>query len=69
MRATASPAAMQRFVDTTDLYTQASLRQTVNRSVDQVPTVEDFIQLRRDTSAVKMGLGKCIDVVIILVSR
>ncbi|CAE6445271.1 unnamed protein product [Rhizoctonia solani] len=54
MRANATPATIQRFVDSSDLYTQAILQQTVNRSADEVPTVEGFIQLRRDTSAVKM---------------
>ncbi|QRV91530.1 terpene synthase [Ceratobasidium sp. AG-Ba] len=54
MRANSSPATIKRFVDASDLYTQAILQQTVNRSVDDVPTVEEFIELRRDTSAVKM---------------
>lgn len=54
MRDNSSAATIQRFVDASDLYTQAILQQTVNRSVDEVPTVEEFIQLRRDTSAVKM---------------
>jgi hypothetical protein len=58
MRANSSPGTIQRFVDSADLYTQAILQQTVNRSVDEVPTVEEFIQLRRDTSAVKMVFGK-----------
>lgn len=49
---------MKRFVDATDHYGQAILQQVVNRSADQVPTVEEFIQLRRDTSAVKMVFGK-----------
>lgn len=57
MRANATPATIQRFVDSADLYTQAILQQTVNRSADEVPTVEEFIQLRRDTSAVKMVFG------------
>ncbi|KAG8700219.1 hypothetical protein FRC09_006100 [Ceratobasidium sp. 395] len=54
MRANSTPGTIKRFVDSADLYTQAILQQTVNRSVDDVPTVEEFIQLRRDTSAVKM---------------
>lgn len=55
MRPKASPAAMQRLIDATDLYTRASLQQTANRSIDVVPTVEEFIQLRRDSSAVKLA--------------
>ncbi|KAG8730140.1 hypothetical protein FRC12_020472 [Ceratobasidium sp. 428] len=54
MRANSTPGTIKRFVDSAYLYTQAILQQTVNRSVDDVPTVEEFIQLRRDTSAVKM---------------
>ncbi|CAE6450414.1 unnamed protein product [Rhizoctonia solani] len=54
MRANANPATIQRFVDSSDLYTQAILQQTVNRSADTVPAVEEFIQLRRETSGVKM---------------
>ncbi|CAE7214440.1 unnamed protein product [Rhizoctonia solani] len=54
MRATATPGCIKRFVDSSDLYTQAILQQTVNRTADEVPSVEGFIQLRRDTSAVKM---------------
>jgi hypothetical protein len=58
MRANSSAATIQRFVNAADLYTQAILQQTMNRSVDDVPTIEEFIQLRRDTSAVKMVFCK-----------
>ncbi|KAG8783460.1 hypothetical protein FRC12_019701 [Ceratobasidium sp. 428] len=54
MRATSCCGSANRFVDAFDLYTQATLKQNINRSVDNLPTVEEFIQLRRDTSAVKM---------------
>ncbi|KAG8740261.1 hypothetical protein FRC10_004561 [Ceratobasidium sp. 414] len=45
---------MQRFIDAVDLYTKATFQQTLNRSADDVPTIDEFIQLRRDTSAVKI---------------
>ncbi|KAG8917205.1 hypothetical protein FRC03_004894 [Tulasnella sp. 419] len=51
---TASPGTQKRFIETTDLYVQAILQQVVNRTHDQIPTIESFIQLRRDTSAVKL---------------
>lgn len=69
MRASASPATIQRFVDSSDLYTQAILQQTVNRSVDEVPTVDEFIELRRDTSAVKMVFGKLLASIFNLLSN
>ncbi|KAG8684498.1 hypothetical protein FRC08_013661 [Ceratobasidium sp. 394] len=54
MRGNSSAATMQRFVNAVDLYTKATFQQTLNRSVDDVPTIDEFIQLRRDTSAVKI---------------
>ncbi|KAG8696130.1 hypothetical protein FRC08_007345 [Ceratobasidium sp. 394] len=54
MRMNSSPATMERFVEAIDLYTKATLQQTANRSVDDVPTIDEYIQLRRDTSAVKI---------------
>ncbi|KAG8763473.1 hypothetical protein FRC11_003162 [Ceratobasidium sp. 423] len=54
MRATSSPGTIRRFVEAADRYTQGILQQTVNRCVDEVPTVEGFIALRRDTSGVEM---------------
>ncbi|KAG9123248.1 hypothetical protein FRC07_015191 [Ceratobasidium sp. 392] len=54
MRAASSPGPMQRLVEAIDLYTKASFQQSLNRSVDDVPTIDEYIQLRRDTSAVKI---------------
>ncbi|KAG9100181.1 hypothetical protein FS749_016044 [Ceratobasidium sp. UAMH 11750] len=54
MRANSSPATIQRFVDAADLFTQAVLQQTVNRSTDHVPTVDEYIKVRQDTSSTKM---------------
>ncbi|KAG8712751.1 hypothetical protein FRC08_014135 [Ceratobasidium sp. 394] len=49
-----NPATIQRFVDAADLFTQAVLQQTVNRSTDHVPTVEEYINVRQNTSSTKM---------------
>ncbi|KAG8740259.1 hypothetical protein FRC10_004559 [Ceratobasidium sp. 414] len=54
MRANSSPATIKRFVDAADLFTQAVLEQTVNRSTHYVPTVEEYIKVRQDTSSTKM---------------
>ncbi|KAG9009826.1 hypothetical protein FRB93_005097 [Tulasnella sp. JGI-2019a] len=52
--ATASEGTQRRFVETCQLYVNAIYQQVVNRRHDQIPTFESFIQLRRDTSAVKL---------------
>ncbi|KAG8985178.1 hypothetical protein FRB93_006065 [Tulasnella sp. JGI-2019a] len=51
---TASEGTQRRFIETTQLYVDAIYQQVVNRRHDQIPTIETFIQLRRDTSAVKL---------------
>ncbi|KAG9009834.1 hypothetical protein FRB93_005105 [Tulasnella sp. JGI-2019a] len=51
---TASEGTQRRFVETCQLYVDAIYQQVVNRRHDQIPTFESFIQLRRDTSAVKL---------------
>lgn len=58
MRENSSPATVQRMIKAFDMYTQATLQQTTNRSVDKVPSIQEYIQIRRDTSAVKIGFGK-----------
>ncbi|KAH7334147.1 isoprenoid synthase domain-containing protein [Rhizoctonia solani] len=55
MRQVASPATIRHFVDAVDFYTQAVYQQKVNRSTDTTPTIEEYIQLRRDTSAMKIA--------------
>ncbi|KAF8752969.1 Terpenoid synthase [Rhizoctonia solani] len=57
MRQDGNPAMLRRFVDALDFYTQACFQQKVNRSTDTIPTMEEYIQLRRDTSAMKIGFG------------
>jgi len=57
MRENSSQATVQRMIKAFDMYTQATLQQTTNRSVDKVPSIQDYIQIRRDTSAVKIGFA------------
>lgn len=51
---TASEGTQRRFIETTQLYVDAIYQQVVNRRHDAIPDIETFIQLRRDTSAVKL---------------
>ncbi|CAE6435561.1 unnamed protein product [Rhizoctonia solani] len=57
MRQDGNPAMLRRFVDALDFYTQACFQQKVYRSTDTIPTIEEYIQLRRDTSAMKIGFA------------
>ncbi|KAJ1303737.1 hypothetical protein OPQ81_008161 [Rhizoctonia solani] len=57
MRQDATPTMLRRFVDSLDYYTQACFQQKVHRSTDSIPTVEEYIQLRRDTSAMKIAFA------------
>ncbi|KAG9127744.1 hypothetical protein FRC07_010196 [Ceratobasidium sp. 392] len=54
MRATSSPRTISRYIEAAELFTQAVLRQTENRSIDHVPTIEEYIKVRQDTSSTKM---------------
>ncbi|KAG8941644.1 hypothetical protein FRC04_004130 [Tulasnella sp. 424] len=51
---TASEGTQRRFIETTQLYVDAICKQVVNRRHEEIPTIETFVQLRRDTSAVKL---------------
>ncbi|KIO32334.1 hypothetical protein M407DRAFT_214286 [Tulasnella calospora MUT 4182] len=51
---TASEGTQRRFIETTQLYVDAICRQVVNRRHDEIPSIETFVKLRRDTSAVKL---------------
>ncbi|KAH7334074.1 isoprenoid synthase domain-containing protein [Rhizoctonia solani] len=55
MRSDSSPSTIQRTIEAIDFYTQAVLQQKVNRADDRVPTIEEYIQLRRDTSAMRIA--------------
>jgi hypothetical protein len=58
MRQDGSEATIRHFVDAVDFYTQAVYQQKVNRSADRTPSIDEYIQLRRDTSAMKIAWGK-----------
>ncbi|CUA68233.1 hypothetical protein RSOLAG22IIIB_07766 [Rhizoctonia solani] len=60
MRQDASPATIRHFVDAVDFYTQAVFQQKVNRSTDTTPSIDEYIQLRRDTSAMKIAWGETV---------
>lgn len=55
MRSDMSETTNKRFVDTAELYVKAAFQQTVNRSIDRIPTVQEFIMLRRSTSGVDLS--------------
>lgn len=58
MRSVSSPETTERMINAFYTYTQATLQQTTNRSVDKIPSIDEYIQIRRDTSAVKIGFGE-----------
>ncbi|KAF8699596.1 Terpene synthase, partial [Rhizoctonia solani] len=50
-----SPSTTKRTIDAIDFYTKAVLEQKMNRKEDRVPTIVEYIQLRRDTSAMRIA--------------
>jgi len=57
MRSVSSLETTERMINAFYTYTQATLQQTTNRSVDKIPSIDEYIQIRRDTSAVKIGFA------------
>ncbi|KAH7334146.1 isoprenoid synthase domain-containing protein [Rhizoctonia solani] len=57
MRLDGTPMMLRRFVDSLDYYTEACFQQKVHRSTDNIPTIQEYIQLRRDTSAMKIAFA------------
>ncbi|KAF8674684.1 hypothetical protein RHS04_07276 [Rhizoctonia solani] len=55
MREDGSEATIRHFIDAVDFYTKAVYQQKVNRSDDRTPSIDEYIQLRRDTSAMKIA--------------
>ncbi|KAG8908273.1 hypothetical protein FRB99_007806 [Tulasnella sp. 403] len=49
-----APGMQRRFLEYTDLYVQAVHEQVLNRAQGHIPTIDSFIELRRDTGALKM---------------
>ncbi|KDQ10835.1 hypothetical protein BOTBODRAFT_115253 [Botryobasidium botryosum FD-172 SS1] len=49
----ATPGCRRRFIETMDLYVRAAYQQVVNRTTNDEPSIESFIQMRRDISALR----------------
>ncbi|PIL35634.1 terpene synthase [Ganoderma sinense ZZ0214-1] len=57
MRATAGPGCQQRLMSTLDTYFQAIMQQASDRGSRNIPDLEEYILLRRDTSGCKTGFA------------
>ncbi|KAF8748350.1 hypothetical protein RHS01_10889 [Rhizoctonia solani] len=53
MRENGNPAALCRFVEGAEGYMQAALQDTMNRATGKVLTIDEYIQLRAESSGVK----------------
>ena len=53
MIATASPGAQKRFIETFELFFRAVTQQAKDRSSGNIPDLESYIAMRRDTSGCK----------------
>ncbi|KAG8810884.1 hypothetical protein FRC19_004258 [Serendipita sp. 401] len=58
--ATATPSMQKRFTDTTYEYVMAVKNQCGNRASEVCPSIEEYVSLRRDTSAIKVTYA-CIE--------
>jgi len=50
---TASPGSQQRFIETFDFFFQSVTQQAIDRAQGEIPDLESYIALRRDTSGCK----------------
>ena len=57
MQKTAGPGCQQRLMSTLDTYFQAIMQQAADRGDGNVPDLEEYITLRRDTSGCKTGFA------------
>ena len=57
MRKTAGPGCQQRLMSTLDVYFQAIMQQADDRGHRNIPDLEEYILLRRDTSGCKTGFA------------
>jgi len=48
----ATPSQQRRFIDTCQAYVRAAQEQVVNRVDQSCPTIESYVELRRQTSAI-----------------
>ena len=53
MIATASPGAQKRFIETFELFFRAVTQQAKDRASGNIPDLESYIAMRRDTSGCK----------------
>ncbi|CAE7171121.1 unnamed protein product [Rhizoctonia solani] len=53
MRANANPGALRRFVEGAEGYTKAAVQDTIDRAAGRILTIEEYIQLRAESSGVK----------------
>lgn len=53
MSATASPGAQRRFIETFELFFRAVAQQARDRASGNIPDLESYIAMRRDTSGCK----------------
>ncbi len=57
MQETAGPGCQQRLMSTLDTYFQAIMQQADDRGSANIPELEEYILLRRDTSGCKTGFA------------
>lgn len=57
MLETVGPRCRQRFMSTLDTYFQAIMQQATDRARNNIPELEEYITLRRDTSGCKTGFA------------
>lgn len=57
MLKTVGPRCQQRFIDTMGLYFEAIMQQAADRAQKNVPELEAYITLRRNTSGCKTGFA------------
>ncbi|KAI9057325.1 terpenoid synthase [Trametes sanguinea] len=57
MQKTAGPGCQQRLMSTLDTYFQAIMQQAADRGSGNIPELEEYIVLRRDTSGCKTGFA------------
>ncbi|CAE6530155.1 unnamed protein product [Rhizoctonia solani] len=53
MRANAKPGALRRFIEGAEGYTKAAVQDTIDRAAGRVLTIDEYIQLRAESSGVK----------------
>ncbi|CAE6446779.1 unnamed protein product [Rhizoctonia solani] len=53
MRSNANPAALRRFIEGAEGYTKSAVQDTIDRAAGRVLTIEEYVQLRAESSGVK----------------